>query len=126
MSKKSKNLIPADVADKLDRMRIINSAWRADDELFLSNDELREEYYELQEEMVEMYFPLVVRLAKAGLFCTDVEFDGMPNGHDWPVKLLSSISGYAIDATKDCNILLTCNLSGYLPKKKDREHGRQQ
>jgi len=66
--------ISKSVADKLERMRFINSAIKSDEEL-LYDDEVMDEYRAMLAEMVDTFLPLVKQLVKAGLLTVNINID---------------------------------------------------
>lgn len=66
--------IPKDVIEMLERMRIINALAKTDEEA-LFDDDLMNEYRAIQEEMVDVFMPLVKLLVKAGLLTMSINID---------------------------------------------------
>jgi hypothetical protein len=66
--------ISKDIAEKLERMRFINSAIKSDEEL-LYDDEVMDEYRAMLAEMVGTFLPLVKQLVKAGLLTVNINID---------------------------------------------------
>ena len=66
--------IPKDVIEMLERMRIINALAKTDEEA-LFDDDLMNEYRAIQEEMVDVFMPLVKLIVKAGLLTMNINID---------------------------------------------------
>lgn len=105
-SESNEILIPKDIINKLERMRIINAIVKTDEEA-LFDDVLMEEYRTIQSEMVSTFLPLVKLFVKAGLLTMNINIDAIDS-----LDRHSSLTGEPTTVFENGNIWIDTEYSG--------------
>lgn len=96
-----------DVAEKLEKMRLLNAVIHHDEEAVF-DDDLMDEYRGLQEALVEEFMPLMEKLSKAGLLTVSIgnflDDDAPPDEHFGDEY--TSVSGEPMKVFQNGNIVL--------------------
>jgi len=111
--------IPKDVAEKLERMRLINAAMKSDEEV-LDDDEVMSEYRAMLAEMVETFLPLVKQLVKAGLLTMNIDIEDISDLHKY-----STLTGEPTIVFDNGNIWIDTEYAGGNLRKRHRKRRRQ-
>lgn len=103
-----------DVADKLERMRFINSAIKSDEDL-LYDDKVMDEYRAMLAEMVGTFLPLVKQLVKAGLLTVNINIDDIDD-----LQRYSTLTGEPTIVFDNGNIWIDTEHAGGNLRKRPR------
>ena len=107
-------MISEEVTDKLNRMGVINNLFIEDEE-YLFDDNLMNEYKILKAEMIKLFMPIVNSLCEAGLLTVYIEdVDQISD-----IDRYSSLTGWPVDVFDNGNIWIASEYSGgtYLQNK---------
>jgi hypothetical protein len=96
--------IPADIKDKLQRMRMLNAIFRTDED---AEEDLFAEYRGMLEEMVATFMPLVSLLAKAGLLTANINIEDIED-----IYRYSTLTGEPTAVFDNGNIWIDTEYSG--------------
>lgn len=103
--------IPADINEKLQRMRMLNAIFKTDED---AEEDLFAEYRGTLEEMVTIFLPLVNLLAKAGLLTTNMNIEDIEDIHRH-----STLSGEPTAVFENGNIWIDTEYSGGVLRGKE-------
>ena len=96
--------IPADIKEKLQRMRMLNAIFKTDED---AEEDLFTEYRGVLEEMVAVFLPLVNLLVKAGLLTANMNIEDIED-----IYRYSSLTGEPTAVFDNGNIWIDTEYSG--------------
>jgi hypothetical protein len=96
--------IPADIKEKLQRMRMLNAIFKTDED---AEEDLFAEYRRMLEEMVAVFLPLVNLLVKAGLLTANMNIEDIED-----IYRYSSLTGEPTAVFDNGNIWIDTEYSG--------------
>jgi TIR domain len=96
--------IPADIKEKLQRMRMLNAIFKTDED---AEEDLFTEYRGMLEEMVAVFLPLVNLLVKAGLLTANMNIEDIED-----IYRYSSLTGEPTAVFDNGNIWIDTEYSG--------------
>ena len=111
-------LVPDDIKDKLQRMRMLNAIFKTDED---AEEDLFAEYREMLEEMVAVFLPLVNLLIKAGLLTANMNIEDIED-----IYRYSSLTGEPTAVFDNGNIWIdTEHSGGNLRQSKDAKENQE-
>lgn len=111
--------IPKNVAEKLERMRLINAAIKSDEEV-LDDDQVMAEYRAMLAEMVATFLPLVKQLVKAGLLTMNIDIEDINDLHKY-----STLTGEPTIVFDNGNIWIDTEYAGGNLRNRRRKRRRK-